>query len=674
VRALQRNGDCTTLSVQTANLPFEQLLDKEWLLTNGCGGYAASSVIGCNTRRYHGLLVGSLNPPVNRIMALANCMEMVVRNDKVFNLAGFEFEDKIAPEGVKYLKQFRKDAAVHFDYEIEDIRLTKSVYLLRNSNTVTVGYEFSSVAEPFEFVVRPFVGLRDFHLLQKSYAPLVARPSDDGILIRHDVPASCELFIKCPDASFEKDRQWWFNFVYRCDRRRGQEFTEDLWTPGFFRWTISEPRKVLLWANLSAKFKAEDDRVKDLDSVNRELRDYDRHILAHTNGDTILRTLCRSADQFITKGRRNGDERTTILAGYPWFADWGRDTFIALPGLMLATKRYDEARDALVSFAKAASDGMIPSRFDDYSDTAYFNSVDASLWFVNAAFDYLRTADDAETFNRRLLPTIRSIIDSYRQGTRFGICADEDGLINAGNADTQLTWMDAKYAGTAFTPRYGKPVEVNALWYNALMLLAEYSAEHETEDMKYSKYSFHLLASKAKQSFNQLFWNEELGYLNDCILPDGSVDSSMRPNQIFAVSLPFSPLTSARQAAVVKAVERELLTPYGLRTLSPGDKRYVGTCTGPQQDRDRAYHQGTVWPYLMGPFIEAYLKVNRHSRKAKRQASHFIKPLLDHLTQDACIGQLSEIFDADPPHRPRGCFAQAWSVAELIRAYLLINT
>ncbi|MBN2269166.1 MAG: glycogen debranching enzyme family protein [Sedimentisphaerales bacterium] len=674
MRTLQRTKDCTTLSIQTANLPFDELLEKEWLLTNGSGGYAASSIIGCNTRRYHGLLIGSLNPPVNRVMALANCMEMVVRNGRVFNLAGFEFEDKIAPEGVKYLKQFRKDTAVHFDYEIDNIHLTKSVYLLRDSNTVAVGYDFSSVTDPFDFIVRPFVGLRDFHLLQKSYAPLVAKPIDDGVLVRHDVPASCELRIKCPDGSFEKDRQWWFNFVYRWDQRRGQEFTEDLWTPGFFRWTISEPRRVLLWANLSTKVNADEEGVIDLDSVNKELQDYDRHILANTNGDTILRTLCRSADQFVTTRCHNGDERTTILAGYPWFADWGRDTFIALPGLLLATKRYDEAREALVSFAKAASDGMIPNRFDDYDNAAHFNSVDASLWFVNAAFDYLKTTNDAETFNSRLLSTVRRIIDSYRKGTRFGICADEDGLINAGNAETQLTWMDAKYADTAFTPRYGKPVEVNALWYNALMLLAEYSTEYETENMKYSKYSFHSLASNVRQSFNALFWNDELGRLNDCILPDGTVDSSMRPNQIFAVSLPFSPLTPARQAKVVKAVEKELLTPYGLRTLSPADKRYVGTYTGPQHDRDRAYHQGTVWPYLMGPFIEAYLRVNRHSRKAKKQASCFIRPLLEHLTNDACIGQLSEIFDADPPHRPRGCFAQAWSVAELIRAYLLINS
>ena len=376
-----------------------------------------------------------------------------------------------------------------------------------------------------------------------------------------------------------------------------------------------------------------------------------------------------AADQFIVKRQTNHNRGTSILAGYPWFADWGRDAFIALPGLLLSTGRFEEARSVLTAFAGAADEGMIPNHFDDRGDV-HFNSVDASLWFINAAFQYLNATGDSKTFMQDLMPTIRWIIDSYRKGTRFGIHADSDGLITAGDSQTQLTWMDAKCGGVAFTPRCGKPVEVNAFWYNGLCWLAEFYARRDIENAKHYK----SMADKVGVSFCKLFWNQSGGYLNDCILPDGSVDASIRPNQIFAVSLPFSPLSAEQQKSVVDVVQKQLLTPYGLRTLNAGDSRYKGQYTGPQQQRDEAYHQGTVWPYLIGPFVESFLKVNGFSRKSKKMAATFIQPLLEHLTKDGCLGSVSEIFDGDPPHTPRGCIAQAWSVAELIRAYYLINS
>jgi predicted glycogen debranching enzyme len=335
-----------------------------------------------------------------------------------------------------------------------------------------------------------------------------------------------------------------------------------------------------------------------------------------------------------------------------------------LPGLLLATRRFDEAKSVLLSFAGAADEGMIPNCFDDYANDAHFNSVDASLWFINAAFAYLAASGDRRTFREQLLPVVIFIIDAYRRGTRFGIHADSDGLITAGDSNTQLTWMDAKYDGVAFTPRYGKAVEVNALWYNALMLLDQFY-----DDSKHSQRELKVEIDKVRTSFRKLFWNESWGRLNDCILPDGTADATLRPNQIFAVSLSFSPLEPAQQKAVVDIVEKKLLTPFGLRTLSPDDGRYHGKYSGRQSDRDRAYHQGTVWPYLIGPFVEAYLKVHT----SKEQASRFIEPLLTYLTGDGCIGQVSEIFDGDPPHKPKGCFAQAWSVAELIRVYLMVK-
>lgn len=692
----QKADDAGIASISTADESIENLLTREWLLTNERGGYASSTIVGCNTREYHGLLIGSLNPPVNRIMALAKCLEMVIFNGearfcsssgtsqkvsprKVYNLSTFEFNGKFAPQGFIHLKQVRRDTGLHFDYELEQLQLTKSVYLLRDTDTVVLVYDIANVEESAEFVLRPLIGLRDFHTLQRSDAPLCSRWLGHSVLIRHDAPGSCKLFLNCPSMNFEKDEQWWFNFVYRNEKERGLNFTEDLWTPGFFKCRIpaGEEAKIVFLASLSpAKSGSNPEQLlkADIDEICKDLHKHQSVVTAAAkNGDDKFRTLCLAADQFITKRQTNGDceqtHRTTVIAGFPWFADWGRDTFISLPGLLLSTRRFDEAKSVLTTFAAAVDEGMIPNRFDDHTDTAYFNSVDASLWFINAAFQYLNATGDSEIFTQQLLPKIRWIIDSYHNGTQFGIFADCDGLITAGNYETQLTWMDAKYDGVSFTPRCGKAVEVNALWYNALCLCAQFYAERDVENARHYK----SMADKVKVSFCELFWNEKTGYLNDCISPDGTVDSSLRPNQIFAVSLGFSPLSPQQQASVVDVVQKELLTPYGLRTLNVKDDRYKGIYTGPQQQRDEAYHQGTVWPWLIGPFVESFLKVNDYNKKSKKKAAEFIQPLMQHLTEQGCIGSISEIFDGDAPHKPRGCIAQAWSVAELIRAYQLIN-
>ncbi len=765
-RNRSQNGSPAIVSISIANQPIENLLTREWLLTNERGSYASSTIAGCNTRGYHGLLIGSLNPPVNRIMTLNNCLEMVIVKGRAFHLSTFEFSDKFAPTGFTFLRQFRRDTGAHFDYELvpasgsrpswlgqaetgkagshaggvihakAGIKLTKSVYLLRDTDTVALVYDFTSVQEPVEFVLRPFVGLRNFHTLQQSHAPLCSRWLGRSVLVRHNVPNSCELFLSCqsvrpvknftasktthkgkiplktrgnspsanpattPELSngmhFENDRQWWFNFVYRNNRERGQDFTEDLWTPGFFKCRIETPAKIVLWAHMSppgVRCKPEKLTNLDIDTVREDLARHQESI--KLKAKSILDTkcsmrvsrignrvpsfeaLCLTAEPFIAKRHTDHTQRTTILAGYPWFADWGRDAFISLPGLLLSTGRFDEAKSVLTTFAAAADEGMIPNRFDDRNDTTYFNSVDASLWFINAAFQYLKASSGlrlqlsrshSKTFMQDLMPAIRWIIDSYNKGTRFDIHADADGLITAGNNQTQLTWMDAKYDGLAFTPRCGKAVEVNALWYNALCLLAQFYIDRDAENAKH----YRTMADKVQKSFCELFWNESKGYLNDCISPDGSTVESLRPNQIFAVSLPFSALPPSRQKSVVNVVQKQLLTPYGLRTLNVQDSQYKGVYTGPQQQRDEAYHQGTVWAFLMGPFVEGFLKVNGFSRKSKKKAAEFIRPLLQHMTKEGCLGSVSEIFDGDAPHKPRGCIAQAWSVAELIRAYQLI--
>ncbi|MBN2590667.1 MAG: glycogen debranching enzyme family protein [Sedimentisphaerales bacterium] len=697
---LQSKYNQNPLLISTQNQSIDNLLNRQWLLTNGYGGYASSSISGCNTSSYHGLLIGALNPPVKRVMALSNCIDTVVCDGKSFNLTPCEFPDKFETEGIAYLRQFRKDFGVHFSYEIYDsgVKLEKSIYLLRDADTVTIVYDFIEVNSPIEFYSRPLAGLRDFHSIQKSSEPLYSTPIENGVSVRRYDPDGCELILTSPNAQFIEDQQWWFNFMYRDNQERGLNHMEDLWTPGFFKSWIDAPSQIVLWASLlpcDNNSQSHHPVHHDIQAEIEDLQSYHKNLIStieKTGSDIPLldngkvtiphsfidETFSIAADQFIAKRNKDDIPRTTIIAGYPWFMDWGRDAFISMPGLLLSTGRFDEAKSVLTTFASALYKGMVPSRFDDENNTACFNSVDASLWFINAAFQYFHATNDSKTFIKRLLPSIEEIINAYENGTRFNIHADIDGLITAGSPNTQLTWMDAKYDGITFTPRYGKAVEINALWHNNLCLLANFYSElaqkskTSLKETKKSKF-YQEMADDIKTSFCNHFWNEQKNYLNDCITTEGLIDDNLRPNQIYAVSLDYSPLSAEQQKAVVKAVQDSLLTPYGLRSLNTSAQNYKGKYTGPQRYRDEAYHQGTVWAFLIGPFIDGYLKVNEFSYESRRNAEEMIQPLLKHLIEDSCIGSVSEIFDGDSPHYPKGCFAQAWSVAELYRAYKLVT-
>ncbi len=644
---------------------LEPHLRQEWLLTNGLGGFAASSVVGCNTRRYHGLLCAATLPPVGRIMALNRLQEILELDGQAGHPLEFsvnQFRDKsIHPHGERYLRRFQLDDAVaRWDYEIDQMRVVKELQLIWRQNVCGVRYtiEADRPDRKLRLSLLPMVSLRDFHAERRGAdAGMHVHPAERGAVISEGANS---LHLLAETGRFAAAPDWWYGHYYAIEAERGQDDNEDLFTPGRFVVVGTGRLTVTLWASMEAipsppKWDEEIARWQSSFAEacalpeNLQKAKGRTSIIRETDSVPLRRLARASADFLVYRKLRDGTEGTSVVAGYPWFADWGRDTMISLPGLLLVPGRFRQARQTLAVFADYVSEGMIPNVFDDYSNEPHYNTVDASLWFIHACHEYLRLSGDAETYQRKLAPACRSILDGYRTGTRFHIRMDEsDGLITQGDETTQLTWMDAKCGGVTFTPRQGKAVEINALWYHALVLMGE------------TKF-----AAKVAESFVRTFYVSPFRGLYDVV--DGSKrDASIRPNQIFAVSLPNSPLSLEQQAAVVEVVRRELLTPAGLRTLSRSDPRYKGRYVGTQFERDGAYHNGTVWAWLIGAFLEAYLRVNGRSPESVEQAKAWLTPLLKQM-ETGCIGQIHEIFEGDEPHRPVGCFAQAWSVAEVLR-------
>ena len=643
---------------------LDTLLSKEWLLPNRIGAYASSSVLGCNTRRYHGLLIASASPPVDRIAALATVMEQVQVGQTSVDLATNEFADAFSPRGMEHLAVFVHDIAPHWVYRVGDLEIIKEVMLAEAANAVAVRYTARGGVATLR--VWPFATLRDYHILRKVHQPsqMTFEGQDDGIVVHDRQGPAHTLCLRVSEGRFEARPQWWYRFLYRQDIARGQDGFEDLYTPGCFVCVLAEGASVQLTASLDEPL------VVDFDATvqARRRRLVELAGAAGPGADESTRRLAMATDAFpVQRAFPGTSSQATILAGYPWFADWGRDAFIALPGLLLSTGRFAQARGVFRTFSEHLSGGMIPNRFDDYSNTAHYNSIDASLWFIIAAERYMAATGDRGFWHDLLMPTAHAILTAYRNGTRFDIHADADGLLAGGSPETQLTWMDVKLGDEPVTPRHGKAVEANALWYCAHRILAQ---RCEGVDAGLARHYTHL-AELIAPAFVRAFWDQPQGCLYDCISEAGP-DATIRPNQIFAVSLPHSPLLPQQQAQVLETVRRHLLTPLGLRSLSPSDSRYRRRYGGSWESRDRAYHQGMVWAWLIGPYVEALLKVEADKAKAVDEARRCLHAFDAHL-HEAGLGSISEIFDGDAPHHPGGCTAQAWSVAEVLRAKLLVE-
>ncbi len=645
-----------------SSLSRERIADRtlEWLETDGLGGFASGTPGGIRTRRYHGLLVTARRPPTGRLMLVNGLEVWIDAGSGSCALVSHHYApDVVHPDGDKRLISFSLDPYPSWTFELEEgLRIEQRLALTHGSPTAVVTWSLSRFKSGARLFVRPLLSVRDVHGLSRANSRFCFDAKAEGPRVRWEPYPDLTAVVALSNGAYRHDPLWYRSFLYAEDRARGYDYLEDLGSPGLFAFEIGKEDSVLILgaegAGLSPPFSRTDASPS---AVARDLLAQERERRA-----SFSSPLDRAAEQYIVSRESSGSggPGKTIVAGYPWFADWGRDTFIALRGLCLALERLEDASSILRTWAGLVNQGMLPNRFVEVGEEPEFNSVDASLWFIVAAGEYLKVSKNLRPGEQETLePAVREILGGYTAGTRYRIHMDDDGLLAAGEEGSQLTWMDAKVGDSAITPRIGKPVEVQALWINALAVGTRIDR------------GWLPIHKKARRSFEQRFWNESAGCLYDVVDENqvpGRADASLRPNQILAVGgLPLILLSPERAKRVVETVETKLWTPLGLRSLAPDDPRYVGVYQGGQLERDRAYHQGTVWSWLIGPFVEAWLRVRGSTPAMREEArARFLAPLLAHLG-DAGLGHVSEIADGDPPHTPRGAPFQAWSLGELLR-------
>ncbi|GHO45385.1 amylo-alpha-1,6-glucosidase [Ktedonospora formicarum] len=678
----------------------QQALNHEWLVTNGLGGYASGSICGATTRSYHGLLVAALQPPVARTVLVSKLDEEVaLPGGEILKLGVNEYHDgSIDPQGYQYLEQVTLEGDIPcFHYRLtEQLQLVKRIWMEYGQNTTYVQYMLEGMTdeeqdEPLTLTLVPFCLSRDYHSSTQG--------SDDWHFIVDSQNNRCRVraydgaplyhLIADPTAFFSPTGLWYWRVLHRQESERGLPNQEDIYQPGIFSMSMTVGKRVTLILTAEHTLASEFGTASHEEFVNAALIRHQRrvhHLLSVADrtvnnleqSDPVLARLAIAADQFIVarpdyeqanatrQPPRLTPDRKTIIAGYPWFTDWGRDSMISLPGLLLCTGRYSEARGLLKAFASYMRDGLIPNRFPDTGASPEYNTIDGTLWMFHALGLYFQTTSDWSLL-KELFPTLQESIEHHVQGTLFHIGMDAaDGLLTGGEDGVQLTWMDAKVGDWVVTPRRGKAVEVNALWYAALTRMESWAVRLSTDASSYSQ-----LRTRVRQHFAQRFWYAEGGYLYDVVDVDGvagKVDASLRPNQLFAISLCRDLLSTEQCASILQQVTQHLLVPIGVRTLSQNDPEYRKHFKGDPWQRDGAYHQGTAWQWLLGPYVDVYLRIH----KDRVQLRPLLLTALERLWSN-CIGTISEVVEPEEPYTAAGCCAQAWSVAELLRSWLLVQ-
>lgn len=666
---------------------FYQGGNKEWIVTNGIGGYASLSLICSNSRRYHGLLVSALKPPTSRYLLLSNLLEDITFDDGTseslssFMTKGFNDEEYIN-NGFDNLTRVSFDYIPEFVYSYKDISINKKISMQQGANTTVVVYEIRNGSQKAALKLTPLVNFRDHHHQSRRNNLNFVTGIEGNQMIVTPLEATVNIRMEISEGQLQMlDNCYFYGMFYGLEQERGLDCYEDHFIPGFFTielkpWECKTVSFIVSSEDVPNNCSMQEDSEKCGSDSNEPTcgKEQAEAIAAHIIAGQaarmeylvqkagykheLLKRLVLAADNFIVY--RKSTNAKTVIAGYPWFTDWGRDTMIAFTGLTLTTRRYEDAKEILYTFSKYVDYGLIPNMFPDDGEKPAYNSVDAALWYFEAVNSFLEYTGDAAFIQEEIYTSLKNIIHGFINETLFDIRMTSDGLITAGNAKTQLTWMDAKVGDWVVTPRHGKAVEINALWFNGLRIMSKLSQKFGEVDIYLEP------ASRAKAAFEKTFWNKEKQCLYDVVNEAGN-DDSIRPNQILAVGLSYNVIEGYKAKCVVEKVWRELYTPYGLRTLSQDSPQYRGVYSGDVWSRDGAYHQGTVWTWLLGRFITAYVRVNGNTAEAREKALDFILPFADHL-KDAGIGSISEIFDGSNPHYPRGCFAQAWSVAEILRA------
>lgn len=654
----------------------DDALRLEWLITNGLGGYASSTPLGVNTRKYHGLLVASLNPPVNRHVMLSKLDEEIQIGNETYKLGINEFRDTFYPKPQGLLPEFSLNPFPVFKYKTQEITLQKTIIMPTGENATIVTYDVhNSGTSPAVVRIFPLINFRHFyyttHKAQINWK--LTQKAQEKAVVFYFLPSKQVLLLSVDKGKYVAGKGFWIENMYlRVDAARMEDCLDDCFSPGNFEFQVNPESQAQF--SITAIADETEEKANELlrelgkmdlfsEEVNRrkDILTTFQEQYADVRMDDWLKWLVLATDQFVVE--RASSRGKSVIAGYHWFEDWGRDTLISLPGLTLVTGRFDDARKILSTFNKYCNQGLVPNRFPDReADKPSYNTVDASLWFFNAVQKYVKYTGDFEFIKNELWDTMQSIIHHHEKGTLNNIHMDNDGLIAHG---AQLTWMDALINDVPVTGRAGKAVEIQALWYNTLKIMQQLAKQfHETSlEQKYAE-----MAENAKRSFIEKFWNPQNNCLFD-VISGNEKDSSLRPNQILAVSLGFSMLDQSKSEAVVSIVQDEFWCEYGLRTLSTNDPRYIGKYEGDWAQRNRAYHNGAVWPWLLGPFITAFLKVKKHESRWREFAlQKFVLPFLQKTIHHDGLGTINELYDGDEPHLPRGCIAQAWSVAEPLRA------